>query len=67
MKMAAKKTFTVEAPAGKLNVREGPSKDSMVIAQLPTGSKIKIDPSAEVPDGWKAVESGGYVMGEFLK
>ena len=65
--MAAKKTYTVAAPAGNLNVREEPSSNAKIIALIPTGSKIKINPAAKVPDGWKAVESGGFVMGEYLK
>lgn len=65
--MAKRRNYTVDAPAGNLNLRAEPSLTARVMALLPTGSKVKIDPTAETPDGWKAVESGGYVMDEFLK
>ena len=65
--MAKRRNYTVAAPAGNLNLREGPSVSAKVIALLPTGSKVRIDPNADTPDGWKAVEGGGYVMSEFLK
>ena len=65
--MAARRSYTVAAPAGSLNLREKPSLAANVISQIPTGSKVKIDPKADTPDGWKAVDGGGYVMSEYLK
>lgn len=65
--MAKRRNYTVDAPAGHLNLREEPSLTAKIMALLPTGSKIKIDPTAETPDEWRALESGGYVMARFLK
>lgn len=60
-------SFTVNAPSGLLNVREKPTMVSNILAQLKTGEKVKIDVNAKTPDGWKAVEGGGFVMAEFLR
>ena len=64
--MATRRTYTVQTKKG-LNLREEPSKQSKILALLAFGEKVIIDPSAETPDGWVAVKSGGYVMKEFLK
>ena len=63
---AARKNYTVSYQYG-LNLREQPSKTSKVLAVLPFGQKVNIDPKAETPDGWFAVTTGGFVMAEFLK
>ena len=65
--MAKRANYIVNAPLGRLNVRENPSLNARILATLETGAKVKIDPKAETPVGWKAVESGGYVMEEFLE
>lgn len=65
--MATRKTYIVNAPLGRLNVREEPDLSARIITAIETGAKVKIDPKADVPEGWKAVEGGGYVMAEFLK
>ena len=64
--MAVKKNYTVNAEGG-LNLREKASKDSKVLALLPFGAKVVIDPKAEVPEGWASVVGGGFVMTEYLK
>lgn len=51
----------------RLNVREEPSLSARVIAHFSYGEKVRIDPKADTPDGWKAVESGGFVMAQYLK
>lgn len=64
--MAARKTYSVSSPTG-LNVREKPSRTARVLRVLQEGEKVAVDKAAEVPDGWKALRDGGYVMTEFLK
>lgn len=64
--MAARKTFTVDWPGG-VCLREEASKDSKVLAVLPYGEKVTIDPKAEAPAGWTAVSGGGYTMTQYLK
>lgn len=64
--MAARKNYTVSYEHG-LNLREKPSKSSNVLAVLPFGEKVVIDPKAETPEGWFAVATGGFVMAEYLK
>ena len=64
--MAVRKTYTVSYEGG-LNLREKPSKDSNILAVLPHGEKVTIDTAKDVPEGWTAVKSGGFVMKEFLK
>ena len=65
--MAKRVNYTVAAPLGRLNVREEPSLHARVLSTLETGAKVRIDPKADAPEGWKAVENGGYVMAEFLE
>ena len=65
--MANRVNYIVNAPLGRLNVREKPSTGAKILSTLETGAKVRIDPKADAPEGWKAVESGGYVMAEFLK
>ena len=66
--MAARKNYIVSCANGKpLNLRKEPSKGSKILSRLPNGSKVKADNSVECPDGWLAVDGGGYVMMEFLK
>ena len=65
--MALRKIYVVNAPLGRLNVRESPSLCARVVSTLETGAKVRIDPKAETPEGWKAVEGGGFVMAEFLE
>ena len=65
--MAKRVNYIVDAPLGQLNVRENPNLEAKILSQLPHGDKVKIDPKAETPDGWFAVESGGYVMSKYLK
>ena len=64
--MAKRVNYSVNAPKGHLNVRETPSLDARILSTLETGAKVRIDPNADVPEGWKAVKDGGFVMGEFL-
>lgn len=64
--MAKRVNYIVAAPKGRLNVRESPSLDARILSTLETGAKVKIDPKADAPEGWKAVDGGGYVMEEFL-
>lgn len=65
--MAKRANYIVNAPLGRLNVRESPSLDARIISTLETGAKVKINPNAEVPEGWKAVVGGGFVMAEYLE
>lgn len=66
--MAAKRrNFTVETRKRGLNLRKEPSMDSEILSLIPNGERVVIDPYAEVPDGWAAVQDGGYVKREFLK
>ena len=65
--MAKRVNYIVAAPLGLLNVRESPSLDARILSTLETGAKVKIDPSAETPEGWKAVDGGGFVMADFLE
>lgn len=65
--MAKRLNYIVAAPKGRLNVRENPSLEARILSQIPTGEKVRINPKAETPDGWKALEDGGYVMTDFLK
>lgn len=64
--MAARKNYTVNWKAG-LYLRENPSKSSLPLKILPNGSKVVVNPKEKTPEGWLAVETGGYVMKEFLK
>ena len=67
--MATRKTYTVntDSPNHRLNVRKAPSLGAEVLTLLAYGEKVKIDPKAETPDGWRALESGGFVMSQYLK
>ena len=64
--MAKRANYIVNAPLGRLNVRERPSLDARILSTIETGARVKINPSAEVPDGWKAVDGGGFVMVDYL-
>lgn len=64
--MAKRANYIVNAPLGRLNVRESPSLDAQILSTLETGAKVKINPSADTPEGWKAVADGGFVMVEYL-
>ena len=63
--MATKKTFTVNTHY--LNLREEPSKRVKVLKILQAGETIEVDTGIETPEGWVAVNGGGFVMKEFLK
>lgn len=65
--MAKRANYIVNAPLGRLNVRESPSLDARILSTLETGAKVKVNPNAETPDGWKAVDGGGFVMTEYLE
>lgn len=65
--MAKRLNYIVAAPKGRLNVRENPSIKARILSKIPTGEKVRINPNAKTPDGWKALEDGGYVMAEFLE
>lgn len=67
MKMAKRVNYIVKAPLGRLNVREEPSLKAQILSTLETGAKVRIDPTAKTPDGWKALEDGGFVMAEYLE
>lgn len=64
--MAKRVNYIVRAPLGRLNVRENPSTSARILSTLETGAKVKINPNAEVPEGWKAVDGGGFVMADYL-
>lgn len=64
--MAKRANYIVNAPLGRLNVRESPSLDARILSTIETGAKVKIDPKVKTPEDWKALEDGGYVMAEFL-
>ena len=64
--MAKRANYIVNAPLGRLNVRENPSLDAKILSTLETGARVKIDPSAKTPEGWKAVDGGGFVMVDYL-
>lgn len=64
---AQRKNFVVETKKRGLNLRAEPSMESEILTLLPNGSKVVIDPTADVPEGWAAVQSGGYVVRRFLK
>ena len=64
--MAKRVNYIVNAPLGRLNVREEPSVHAKILSTLETGAKVRIDPNADVPEGWKAVENGGFVMSDFI-
>lgn len=63
----AGKTRYIVCTKSRLNVREAPSKASRVLRTLANKQRVSVDNSAQVPDGWKALKDGGYVMSEFLK
>lgn len=63
--MAARKTYLVNT--ARLNLRATPSKDGEIIAVLPFGLRILVDPDRKAPDGWIAVDDIGYVMLNYLK
>ena len=65
--MAKRVNYIVNAPLGRLNVRESPSLTARILSTLDTGAKVKIDPSAKTPEGWKAVDGGGFVMMDYLE
>ena len=65
-KTAGKTRYTV-CTKSRLNVREAPSKESRVLRTLANKQRVTIDPAAEVPEGWKALKDGGFVMADFLK
>lgn len=65
--MAKRVNYIVNAPLGRLNVRESPNLKAKILTTLETGAKVRIDPGADTPEGWKAVENGGFVMADFLK
>lgn len=64
--MAARKTFTVDWVGG-VCVREKASKESKVLAVLPYGETVTVDPKTEAPAGWIAVAGGGFTMKLYLK
>lgn len=65
--MAKRANYIVNAPLGRLNVRESPSLYARILSTLETGEKVRINPKADTPEEWKALENGGYVMAEFLE
>lgn len=65
--MAKRANYIVNAPLGRLNVRESPSLDAPILSTLETGAKVKVNPNADTPEGWKAVDGGGFVMTEYLE
>ena len=62
----ARKNYVV-LPERGLNLRELPTKLSPIIKVFKHGEKVVVDNNTDAPDGWKAVEGGGFVMAEFLK
>lgn len=65
--MAKRVNYIVNAPLGRLNIRENPDLSARIVSTLESGAKVRIDPNADTPDGWKALEGGGYVMFDFLE
>lgn len=65
--MATRKTYTVNAPLGRLNVREKPSIEAKILFRIASGEKVKIDTKTEAPAEWVALEAGGFVMAQYLK
>lgn len=65
--MAKRVNYIVAAPLGRLNVREKPSTNARILSTLETGAKVRINPNADTPEGWKAVDGGGFVMLDFLE
>lgn len=59
-------TAVVNSAPG-LNLRKNPARNAPVLRVLKDGETITLDNSIDVPDGWKAVAGGGFVMAEFLK
>lgn len=49
-----------------LNLRAGPSKEDEILRVLKYGETVTPDHDREAPEGWMAVDGGGYVMTEFL-
>ena len=64
--MVARKIYAVDSKPG-LNVRESPSLQARVLRVLRDGEKVTVNNNAAAPDGWKAVQGGGFVMTKFLK
>ena len=60
------KTFTVDSPPG-LNVRRFPLKDAQILRVLRDGEKVAVENGADTPDGWKALQGGGYVVEKYLR
>lgn len=65
--MAARKNYTVSVPTSGLNVREEPDKAARVLRVIPNGERVAIDPEADTPLDWRALQGGGYVMAEYLE
>ena len=65
-KTAVKTRYTV-CTRTRLNVREAPSKESRVLRTLANKQIVTVDNAAEVPEGWKALKAGGFVMADYLK
>jgi len=63
--MAARKTYLVNT--AHLNLRATPSMDGDIIAVLPAGLRVTVDPDRKAPDGWVAVDDIGYLKQNFLK
>lgn len=63
---AARKAFTVDY-AGGVCLREQPSTDAKIIKVLAYGEKVKPATKAEAPDGWLAVDGGGYTKKAYLR
>jgi len=64
--MAKTQTLTVDY-AGGVCLREEPNTKAKALRIMPYGEKVKPDSKAEAPEGWVAVEGGGYTMREYLK
>ena len=62
----ARKTFSVQTEVAGLNLRSQPSMTAQVIRVIPNGEKVKIDTAKPAPDGWVAIEGGGFVMSAYL-
>ena len=64
--MAQRKNYIVNSKPG-LNVRKSPSKDAQILRVLFDGEKVIVDNKTATPDGWKALDGGGFVMEIYLK
>ena len=64
--MAGRKKYAVNSASG-LNVREKPSRSARILYILKDGETVMVKNTAETPEGWKELQTGGFVMAQYLK